>query len=559
MLYNLASIEEFLARHIPDREAIVWRDRVLTYGDLARRSRRVGRALRRLRLGCRRERAELQPWESGQDHVAILAWNCPEWIELMYGAWQARAAFLNVNYRYKAEEMVHVLGTGEARAIVYHAALAPLVAEVRRDLPLLRHLIQLPDDSENALLPGAIDYEAWLAAESDAPLGLPWAPDDLYIIFTGGTTGMPKGVLWRHEDVFFNGLGGHIPGFERLDTEEKLLAHVNSGLGGRFLVAPPFMHGAGQWAAFNTFHRGGTVILPDETRRLDAHVLWRAVERHRVDQMTIVGDAFARPMLEALRERRYDVSSVRVIGSTAAVFSAGIKHELAALLPEGVMFIESVGATEAGLQAMSWDAAAGPGGQSAYQLRDNSVVLSDDRRRFLAPGTDEVGWLATKGHLPLGYLGDPERTRATFPVIDGVRYCVTGDRACFAPDGRLVFLGRESMCINTGGEKVYAEEVERVVKSHPAVYDALVVGTPSPRWGQQVTAVVSLRPGASLPSLAELRAHCAPHLADYKIPRAVVGAPEIGRSPSGKPDYAWAAEHARAHGEGNACLTATRS
>jgi len=552
VLYNLASIQEFLARHLGDREAIVWRDRILTYVDVARRSRRVGRALRRLGLGCRRERAELLAWESGQDHVAILAYNCPEWIELMYGVWKARAAFLNVNYRYKAEEMVHVLGTGEARAIVYHAALAPLVAEVRRDLPLLRHLIQLPDDSGNAPLPGAIDYEAWLAAESDEPLDLPYAPDDLYIIFTGGTTGMPKGVLWRHEDVYFNGLGGHIPGFERLDTEEKLLAHVNSGLGGRFLIAPPFMHGAGQWAAFNTFHRGGTAILPDETRRLDAHVLWRAVERHRVDQMTIVGDAFARPMLEALREGRYDVSSVRVIGSTAAVFSAGIKRELAALLPEGAMFIESVGATEAGLQAMSWDAAAGPGGQSAYQLRDNSVVLSDDSRRFLAPGTAEVGWLATKGHLPLGYLGDPERTRATFPVIDGVRYCLDGDRARFADDGRLVFLGRESMCINTGGEKVYAEEVERVVKSHPAVYDVLVVGTPSPRWGQQVTAVVSLRPGAALPTIADLRAHCAPHLADYKIPRAVLDAPEIVRSPSGKPDYAWAAEHARAFGGSHA-------
>ena len=199
---------------------------------------------------------------------------------------------------------------------------------------------------------------------------------------------------------------------------------------------------------------------------------------------------------------------------------------------------------------MSWNAAAED--VPAYQLRDNSVVLSADRTRVLTPGADEVGWIATKGHLPLGYLADPERTRETFPVIDGVRYCLGGDRARYADDGRLVFLGRESSCINTGGEKVYVEEVERVVKSHPAVYDALVVGTPSPRWGQQVTAVVSLRPGAPLPSVAELRAHCAPHLADFKIPRAVLDAPEIVRSPSGKPDYAWAAEHARAHGETHA-------
>ena len=542
MLVNLAVLQEFLAAHLPDREAILWRDRRFTYGELAARSRRLGRALHRLGLGCRRERAALQPWESGHDHVAIYCHNGNEWIEAMYGAWHARAAFVNVNYRYVADELRYVFEQSAAPAVIYHAAFAPLVDDVRRAVPALRHLVQIADESGNALLRGAIDYEDWLAAETDAPLDLPYSPDDLYIIFTGGTTGMPKGVLWRHEDVFFNGLGGHVPGFERLDTEEKLLAHVTSGLGGRFVVLPPFMHGAGQWAAFNTFHRGGTVVIPDEARRLDAHAVWRAVERHGADQMSIVGDAFAQPLLAALRDGRYDVSSMRVVSSTAAVLSASVKEQLAALMP-GVMFIESIGATEAGLQAMSWNAASGPGGGSVYQLRDNSVVLSGDRRRFLEPGSDEVGWIATRGHLPLGYLGDPERTRQTFPVIGGVRYCLGGDRARWDGD-RLVFLGRDSACINTGGEKVFAEEVERVVKSHPAVWDALVVGTPSARWGQQVTAVLSLAPGASAPTVDDIRAHCAAHLADYKIPRAVVVAAEIARSPSGKPDYAWAKEHA---------------
>jgi fatty-acyl-CoA synthase len=210
--------------------------------------------------------------------------------------------------------------------------------------------------------------------------------------------------------------------------------------------------------------------------------------------MSIVGDAFAKPLLDALREGRYDASNIRVISSTAAVLSPSVKRELAALLPEHTMYIESIGATEAGLQAMSWNAASGPGGQSAYQLRDNSVVLSADRAGLLAPGASEIGWIATKGHLPLGYLGDPERTRQTFPTIGGVRYCVGGDRARWDDDGQLVFLGRDSACINTGGEKVFAEEVERVVKSHSAVYDALVVGVPSARWGQQVTAVVVARP-----------------------------------------------------------------
>jgi fatty-acyl-CoA synthase len=543
VLTNLAVLQELIARHIPEREAVVWRDRVFTYAELARRSRRVGHALRRLGLGCRRERAELQPWESGQDHVAIYCHNGNEFIEAMYGAWKARAAFINVNYRYVADELRYVFEQSAAQAVIYHAAFAPLLGAVRNDLPALRHLVQVADESGNALLPGAVDYEKWLAAESDAPLELPYSPDDLYIIFTGGTTGMPKGVLWRHEDVFFNGLGGHIPGFELLDTEEKLIAHVTSGLGGRFLVLPPFMHGAGQWAAFNTFHRGGTVVLPDEARRLDAHAVWRTVDRQRVDQMSIVGDAFAQPLLAALREGGYDGSRIQVISSTAAVLSPSVKRELATLVPNA-MFVESVGATEAGLQAMSWDAASGPGGQSAYQLRDNSVILSAERTRSLEPGMDEVGWIATRGHLPLGYLGDPERTRQTFPVIGGVRYCIGGDRARFAEDGRLVFLGRDSACINTGGEKVFAEEVERVVKGHPAVYDALVVGTPSARWGQQVTAVVSLHPGSARPTLEELRSHCAGQLADYKVPKALVVAPEIVRSPSGKPDYAWAKQHA---------------
>src|SRR5947208_467130 len=555
MLVNLAVIQELIAGHVPDREALAWRDRVFTYADLTARTRRLGRALRRLGLGCRRERAALEPWESGHDHVAVYCHNGNEWIEAMYGAWKARAAFVNVNYRYVADELRYVLETSAAGAIIYHATFARLLAAVRGELPALLHLVQVRHDSGHALLPGAVDYGEWLAAERPDPIDLPYSADDLYVLFTGGTTGMPKGVLWRHEDVFFNGLGGHVPGFERLDSEEKLLRHVDAGLGGRFLVLPPFMHGAGQWATFNTFHRGGTVVLADEVRRFDPHATWRTIERQRVDQMSLVGDAFARPLLAALREGGYDASSVRVISSTAAVLSPAVKQELAALLPDGTMFVESIGATESGLQAMSWDAASGPGGQSAYQLRDNSVLLADDRRRFVEPGSSEVGWMATKGHLPLGYLGDPERTQKTFPVIDGVRYCIGGDRARWAEDGRLIFLGRDSACINTGGEKVYAEEVERVVKGHPSVEDALVVGVRDPRWGQRVTAVMSVRDGGTAVTVDELRAHCAPHLADYKIPRAVVVAAEIVRSPSGKPDYAWA----KAFAEESSCQTPIRS
>jgi fatty-acyl-CoA synthase len=546
MLVHLGTIQERVADLVPDREAVVWGDRVLTHRDLTARSRRVASALCGLGLGCRTDRRDLQPWESGQDHVALYLYNGPEWIEAMYGALKARTAFVNVNYRYKAEELVYVFTNSDARAVIYHAAFAPTLAAIRDRLPALRHLIQVADDSGEPLLPGAVDYEAWLAGASAAPPELPYSADDLYVLYTGGTTGLPKGVLWRHEDVFYNGLGGHLPGFPRLETEEQLRDHVNLGIGGRSLICLPFMHGAGQWNAFNSFHRGGTVVLPEERRRLDPQSVWRAVAQHRCDAIMMTGDGVARPLLAALREGTHDVSSIRAVTSTAAVLSRAVRDELLAAMPEGTLLLESLGASEQGLQAMASDTESGHAGLPAYPPREGTVLLRDDRQGVLPPGSDGVGWIASTGNLPLGYLGDRKKTEDTFPIVAGVRYSVGGDRGRWLPDGRLLFLGREAMCINTGGEKVFVEEVERVLKSHPAVDDALVVGTPSERWGQQVTAVVSLRPGSVTPSLEDVRAHCGPHLAGYKVPKALVTAPEIVRSPSGKPDYAWAKQLAEA-------------
>jgi len=551
MLVNLAVLQDRITAAIADRDAFVWRERRYTYGQFAERCRRFGNALVKLGLGCRTERDKLQPWESGQDHVALYLYNGNEFIEAMYGAYRARATSVNINYRYKPEELLYVLRGSAARALVYHASLAPTLAAVRDRLPEIKHLIQVADESGNALLAGAVDYEELLAASSAEKLKLPYTADDLYVLFTGGTTGMPKGVLWRHEDVFYNGLGGHIPGFPRLDTEEQLVQHVSMGIGGNFIILTPFMHGAAQWAAFNTFHRGGTVVLPDEVRRLDPDSVWRAVEKHRVNSATIIGDAFARPLLSALRERTYDVSSLQMIGSTAAVLTPSVRDELLSLLPPGLMFLESIGGSELGLQAMSYNTESGVPGLPAYELRENTVLLKEDRSGILTfaearkGDNPDVGWIASTGHLPLGYLDDPEGTKRVFPVIDGVRYSVGGDRARYLEDGRVLFLGRDAMCINTGGEKVFVEEVERVVKSHPAVYDALVVGLPDERWGQQVTAVISLQPEAPAPTLDELRRHCAGHLADYKVPRDLAVAPEIGRLASGKPNYAWAKEFAQ--------------
>jgi 3-oxocholest-4-en-26-oate---CoA ligase len=544
LLVHLSAIQDLIAGAIGDREALVWRDRRFTYAELNARCRRFGRALHRLGLGCTIERDRLEPWESGQDHVALYLYNCNEYLEALMGAFKARAVGVNVNYRYVADELHYLLDNSGARAIVYHLSFAPTLRQVLPRLPELRTLIHVADDSGEKPLPGSLDYEELLAAEVPEPLDLPYSADDLYILYTGGTTGMPKGVLWRQEDVFFNGLGGHVPGFPKLDAEQKILDHIDMGIGGRFVIAMPFMHGAGHWSALNSWHRGGTAILPDENERLDAHSFWQAVERHGVDQIGVIGDAFAQPLIRALSEQRYDVSKIRLVMSTAAVFSPSVKQALLSLLPQGTMLVESIGGSEMGLQAMSMTMGAGESGLPTFELRPGTLLLDAERRGFLSQGSTEIGWIASSGHLPLGYFQDAEKTRRTFPTIAGTRYVVGGDRARYDENGRLVFLGRESVCINTGGEKVYVEEVERVVKSHPAVFDALVVGVPSERFGQEVTAVVSLAPGKVAPSVAELRAHCAPHLAGYKIPRALVTAAEVVRSPSGKPDYAWAKEFA---------------
>ncbi len=517
MLTHLVSIFDLVAGIQRDHPAILWGDRRISYGELQARFRRFAGALRRRGFGCRVERSALEPWESGQDHVALYLHNGNEYLEALLGSFAARCAAVNVNYRYVEAELGYLLRNSASRVLCYHATFAPIVSRVRGDLPGLELLIQVADASGEPLLDGAIDYRKLLAGESAAPLDLSYSSDDLFIIYTGGTTGFPKGVLWRQEDIFYNLLGGM-----------------------------PFMHGAGVSAAFNTWHRGGTIVLPEESRRLDPHSFWEAVARHGVDSVMLIGDAFALPLIQALRERRHDVSSVRVVTSTAAVLSASVKAELVSLLPEGVLVIESVGSTEAGLQAMSTLAAAEAGRPATYEMREGTVLLDPERRQVLdrASAGQTIGWTARAGNLPLGYLGDRDKTVETFPTIDGVRYAIAGDRAHYDAAGRLVLLGRESMCVNTGGEKVYVEEVERIVKSHPAIFDTLVVGRPSERWGQEVTAVVSLRPGKDEPTVEELRAHCSGQLAGYKLPRAIVVAPAIVHLANGKPDYAWAKQYA---------------
>jgi fatty-acyl-CoA synthase len=487
-------------------------------------------------LGCRRERGALDAWESGQDLVALYLYNGPEYLEAMLAGYKARAAPFNVNYRYVAGELEYLFRDAGARGVVFHSEFAGQVDALRRARRELSVLIQVPDASGQPLLPGAVWYDDALARGSPARPALEWSPDDLYVVYTGGITGMPKAVLWRQADILVAAMGGLRPdgGENSLEDYRK---RANKG-GRGFLTAPPLMHGAAQWVSFNQFHAGNTVVLLRETRRLDPDELWSTAERERVTGLVIVGDAFARPLLDQLERRPYALDALGSIWSGGAVLSARSKQALLAALP-GVRIVDVVGSSETGSQGEAVSRAGERVQSGGFAPRRGACVLSDDLARELEPGDSEIGWLAQQGRVPLGYLGDPDKTRRTFPSIGARRFSVPGDRARRSADGGIELLGRESVTINSGGEKIFAEEVELAIKQHAAVYDAIVCDRPSERFGREVVAVVRLREGTSA-SARELLDECALHLARYKWPRAFAFRPEIRRSPSGKPDYVWA-------------------
>jgi fatty-acyl-CoA synthase len=407
------------------------------------------------------------------------------------------------------------------------------LAEVLPDLPEVRLLLQVDDGTGAPLLPGALEYEAGLASvEPMRPTGL--SPDDLYILYTGGTTGMPKGVLWRQADFIAACLG------VSKSTADLVDAAPGSSL--RVLAAPPFMHGAAHWNALSAWLAGGTVIIQDDPVRLDAHDILDTVDRERASSLLIVGDAFARPIVDELHRQPRDLPGLRFLLTGGAVLSAPVKEELLRLLP-GLSIVDVLGSSETGRQGVQrTERGSGRPGTGTFARSPTAHVLSEDRSRVLEPGDDELGWLTQTGRVPLGYLGDPEKTARTFPVVEGVRHAVAGDRARVRADGSIELHGRDSVTINTGGEKVFAEEVEHALKHHPAIFDVVVCGRPSERWGQEVVAVVQLRPGQDAVTDDDLRHAAEPHLARYKLPKAFVRVPQIERSPSGKPDYRWAVQ-----------------
>ena len=536
--FNLAILNERLAESMPDRECMVFGERRLTYAEVAERSRRLADYLRKEGLGEATDRQGLPGWRSGQDHLALYLMNGNEYIEGMLGAFKSRTVPINVNYRYVEEELRYLLRDAGARAVIFHARFAEQLAKILPDLPELKVLIQVEDESGAPLLPGAIGYEDALAAGSPEPVSMEASPDDLYALYTGGTTGMPKGVLWRQHDIFMAAMGGRLQdgsGFVE-STDQVLEMAVNGGM--KVLAAPPFMHGAGHWLAFITLHGGGTLFIQNVVDRLDAHDLLATIEREKVNLIVIVGDAFGRPLLDAIREGNYDLSSLFVVANGGAPLSVTVKEALLEQLPHALV-MDGIGSSETGQQGMHTSSRESGASTGKFTPVDDTCVVDENLQTRLTPGSPEVGWFAKGGNVPLGYLDDEEKTRKTFPEIEGVRYAVPGDRARHLEDGSVEVLGRDSVTINSGGEKIFAEEVEQALLAHPAVYDAIVAGRKSLRWGQEVVAVVQLKEGVQT-SNESLLEECARHIARYKLPKDFVFAERIQRSPSGKADYRWA-------------------
>jgi len=544
--FTVPAAADAVAAVIGDRPFIIQGERRYTYAQVVERSNRLAAYLHSRGLGCHTERSQLAGHEVGQDLLGIYAYNGPEYVEGMLGSWRARVAPFNVNYRYVKSELQYLLADSGASALIYHATFAPRIAEVLPELPKLRVLIQIADESGNDLIHGAVDYEKIVGSGPAQPPPVEPSPDDLYVLYTGGTTGMPKGVLWRQHDIFMTSFGGRsLYTGEVVGSLDDIVKAAAESPGTKLMILPPLMHGAAQWATFTAMNTGQSVVFSSVTNRLDCDEVIATIAREQVLAVTVVGDAMARPLADAIERSDADLSSLAVVANGGALLTPTAKQRLIDVKP-GLIVVDGVGSSETGAQ-MSHMSAPGAVSTGKFNAGPDTFVAAEDLGAILEPGHDGIGWLAQRGYVPLGYKGDATKTAATFPVIDGVRYSIPGDRARHLADGSIELLGRDSVTINSGGEKIFAEEVEAAIASHPAVADVVVAGRPSERWGQEVVAIVALVDGASADA-QELIDHAANVLARYKLPKAIVFRPVIERSPAGKADYRWAREQAVSEG-----------
>ncbi len=526
MEFNLADLFEAVTDAVPEREALICGEGRQTYAQLDERATRLANHLASAGI-------------KHGDHVGLYLHNCAEYMEASLAAFKIGARAININYRYVEEELRYLFDNADLAALVHHREFAPRIAAVAREMPLLKHFIVVEDgtDADCSAL-GSVEYEQALAAASAERKFAPRSADDIYILYTGGTTGMPKGVMWRHQDLFFAALSGGNPYGPPPQKPEDVAENARNRGELVMLPAAPLMHGAAQWAALIGMFQGAKIVLAPG-RKFDPHQIWSLVQAEKVNSIAIVGDAMARPLAEALHEPgvSYDLSSLRVLGSGGAMFTEAVKQQLLAKLPT-VVLMDNFGGSEGG-HAGAGVPPAGPGQAGPRFRGDGTSVVLDENLQPLPPGTGVVGRLARKGRVPVGYYKDAEKTAATFIEVNGERYAMAGDMATVEADGTIILLGRGSTSINSGGEKIFPEEVEAALKSHPAVFDAVVVGVPDKRWGERVTAVVQPREGMT-PTLEELDSHCRTKVSGYKVPRELHLVAQIQRQPSGKPDYKWA-------------------
>jgi acyl-CoA synthetase (AMP-forming)/AMP-acid ligase II len=523
---NIADLAEHAIDAVPDRVAIICGDEQITYAQLEEKANRFAHYL--IDRGVKKD-----------DKVGLYCRNRIEIVIAMLGIVKAGAIGVNVNYRYVEGELRYLFENSDMVALVHERQYADRVAAVLPETPNVKTVIVVDDgtDKDYQRYSGVEFYEALSqgSPERDFPER---SADDVYLLYTGGTTGFPKGVMWRHEDIYRVLLGG--TDFATGEFVKDEYDHARQATATdpmiRFAI-PPMIHGATQSATWMALFAGHTSVLAPE---FNAEEVWRTVEKHKVNLLFFTGDAMGRPLLDALESGDYDLSALFVLSSTAALFSPSLKERFCELLPNRII-TDSIGSSETGFGGSSIVAKGQTQAGGPRVSIDKKTVVLDDDGNEVVPGSGVRGILAKRGNIPIGYYKDEKKTAETFRTINGVRYAIPGDYAMVEADGTVTMLGRGSVSINTGGEKVYPEEVEGALKGHPDVFDALVVGVPDDRYGQHVAAVVAPRPGATL-TLAGLDTFVRKEIAGYKVPRSLWIVDEIKRSPAGKPDYKWAKE-----------------